>query len=74
MRWDWVLFVVLAWVVYKWLQSGAGIYAQTYPSGWGSGMMYGPGSAWMNAYQYKPQVASFITADSQGNVAFQYGF
>lgn len=57
---DWLKYGIIAVVVlfvWNWLKNGinaqASMNAQMQPSGWGSGMVYAPGSAWtQQAYPY----------------------
>jgi hypothetical protein len=52
----WVLLAVAAYVAYRFVSGAAASYLQqSSPSGWGSGMVYGPGSSWgRDAYGYNP--------------------
>jgi hypothetical protein len=54
----WALIAVAAYLGFRWLAGGvnasANVQAQTRPMGWGSNMVYAPGSAWQNAYGYSP--------------------
>jgi hypothetical protein len=50
----WVLIAVAAYLGFKWLSGAAQSFnQQSYPAGWGSGMVYAPGSAWtQQSYPY----------------------
>ncbi len=61
----WLVIGVIALVVVMWLRNG--VNASVQPNGWGSGMMYGTGSSWMNLFSpYQPRNASMFSA-SYGN-------
>ena len=55
---EYAVIAIVAFFAFNWLRNGisgsASIQAQAQPGGWGSGMIYAPGSAWQNAYGYTP--------------------
>lgn len=83
----WILVAVAVYFGLKWLQNGvqgnASFQAQASPSGWGSGMLYAPGSAWQQAYGMYPvqpvayafggQVPIYAGYSRDNGFQFQYG-
>ena len=84
----WALIAIAAYLGFRWLAGGisgsASVQAQAQPSGWGSGMVYAPGSAWQNAYGYAPwsqpqayafggQVPIYANYSPDNGFTFSYG-
>jgi hypothetical protein len=67
----WLVIGVVALVVVMWLRNGFNVSAQ--PNGWGSGMLYGNGSSWMNLFspfQPNPNAHLFSASYGSGNGGF----
>jgi hypothetical protein len=91
----WAIIAAIAFYAFRWLMrnglsGSASFQAQAQPAGWGSGMLYAPGSAYGTAYGYLPgsrpyprpyddfpyQGSTPIQASysPDGGISFSYGF